>query len=123
MRKPTKSGKNGKEIMVIDVSQVKDWNEHLKEIPDITMGDVMVYMLSTCQWSEDRLRSFKQDNGYKLFQNNHISDVRLSKTEEDFFYIRGKCIPETSQSSDPYSTWILIHLDTSNQEAVIVLRT
>ena len=100
--------KDGKETIIIDVSLVKQWSEDLKEMPDICTGDIMIYLLNTCQWSEDRLKRYKQDNGYKLYQDNHVSDVQLHKTKHDFFYVRGTCVPETRQSSDPYITWILV---------------
>ncbi|XP_063412943.1 uncharacterized protein LOC134695595 [Mytilus trossulus] len=69
----------------------------------------MIYLLSTCQWSDDRLRDYKQDNGYKLFMCNHISDVKMYKTDTlGYMYVHANCIPETRQSADRYNTWVLM---------------
>ncbi|CAG2212997.1 unnamed protein product [Mytilus edulis] len=48
------------------VSEVKDWTVDLRGVPSVETGDIMIYLPSTCQWSDDRLRDYKQDNGYKF---------------------------------------------------------
>ncbi|CAG2212861.1 unnamed protein product [Mytilus edulis] len=84
-RATTNFNKEGQSHYVIDVSEVKDWTVDLRGVPSVETGDIMIYLLSTCQWSDDRLRDYKQDNGYKLYISNHISE-----------------------SADPYNTWVLM---------------
>ncbi|CAG2220106.1 unnamed protein product [Mytilus edulis] len=101
------STKEGQSHYVIDVSEVKDWTVDLRGVPSVETGDIMIYLLSTCQWSDDRLRDYKQDNGYKLYMCNHISDVKLYKTDTlGYMYVHANCLPETRQSADPYNTWV-----------------
>ncbi|CAG2212330.1 unnamed protein product [Mytilus edulis] len=103
------STKEGQFHYVIDVTEVKDWTADLRGVPSVETGDIMIYLLSTCQWSDDRLRDYKQDNGYKLFMCNHISDVKLYKTDTlGYMYVHANCVPETRQSADPYNTWVLM---------------
>ncbi|CAG2215157.1 unnamed protein product [Mytilus edulis] len=71
----------GQSHYVIDVSEVKDWTVDLRGVPSVAAGDIMIYLLSTYQCSDDRLRDNKQDNGYKLYVCNHISEVKLYNTD------------------------------------------
>ncbi|CAG2213731.1 unnamed protein product [Mytilus edulis] len=55
------STKEGQAHYVIDV---KDWTIDIRGMPSVKTGDVMIYLRSTCQWSDDRLRNYKQENGF-----------------------------------------------------------
>ena len=57
--------------------------------------DILVYFLQYCAWDEKRLKEHKHDNGFKLYNANHISGVQLANISTDFSYIKGFCVPET----------------------------
>nr|XP_034338682.1 uncharacterized protein LOC117692991 isoform X1 [Crassostrea gigas] len=84
------------------------WSRNLATIPTIDTFDVTSFLQNYCGWSEERLRRRKSDNGYKLHCSGHIHDVTMAMLDEDVFYVKGKCVPETRQSSDPYIPWILV---------------
>ncbi|CAG2254832.1 unnamed protein product [Mytilus edulis] len=103
------STKEGQSHYVIDVSEVTDWTVDLRRVPSVETGDIIIYLFSTCQWSDDRLRDYKQHNGYKLYMCKHISDMKLYKTDTlGYMYVHANCVPETRQSADPYNTWVLM---------------
>ena len=51
----------------------------LREMPHFTFGDVFAYCLGTCQWSQDRLRAYKNDDSFRLYSSKHILNVQLCK--------------------------------------------
>ncbi|CAC5403785.1 unnamed protein product [Mytilus coruscus] len=66
-------------------------------------------MLYNCGWSSDKLKSYKRNNGYQLFQANHIGSVQISSHfDGNCYYVGGTCIPETRQNDAPYAVWILV---------------
>ncbi|KAJ8310318.1 hypothetical protein KUTeg_012183 [Tegillarca granosa] len=67
----------------------------------------MVYLTTSCDWDANRLKSFKTDNSYKLFEANHIDNVRLGMLEHGYRYVKASCVPETRQSDVPYCSWLL----------------
>ncbi|XP_061190782.1 uncharacterized protein LOC133198830 [Saccostrea echinata] len=92
-----------------DVSGLSDWNVDLQTMPKIEMGDVMVYLMTYCDWSANRLKSYKDDNSFKLYQTNHIDKVAMATVAHGYMYVKSTCVPETRQSEKPYETWILLH--------------
>ncbi|XP_076095702.1 uncharacterized protein LOC143066777 [Mytilus galloprovincialis] len=98
----------GKEVIAPEVSSVV-WSVDLRFIPNIEIGDILVYMLNYCGWSGDKLKSYKRDNGYQLFQANHIDSVKISpQFDGNCYYVGGTCVPETRQKECPYDVWILV---------------
>ncbi|KAK3086590.1 hypothetical protein FSP39_020732 [Pinctada imbricata] len=95
-----------------DVKDFTEWQCDLTTLPTIEIGDIMVYLLTNCGWIKTRLSSYKEDNGYKLFENRHIDTVMLKNLNE-FTYIKSTCLPETRQNEKPYQTWILLGNDGS----------
>ena len=73
--------------------------------------DILVYLLKYCGWDEKRLKEYKYDNGFKLYNANHISEVQLADISTSFSYIKGCCVHETRESDDPYVTWVLVNTD------------
>ena len=96
-------------VVLPDVGSITGWQSDLSSIPNIEMGDIMVYLMTTCGWGAGRLKSYKEDNSYKLFQNRHIDNVRIGNIEHNYIYVRCTCVPETRQSEKPYETWILLN--------------
>ncbi|VDI69382.1 Hypothetical predicted protein [Mytilus galloprovincialis] len=84
------------------------WSADLRFIPNIEIGDILGYMLYYCGWSSDKLKSYKRDNGYQLFQANRIDSVKISpQFDGNCYYVGGTCIPETRQKESQYDVWIL----------------
>lgn len=84
------------------------WSRNLATIPAIDTFDATSFLQNYCGWSEERLRITIMDNGYKLNCSCHINDVTMAMLDEDVFYVKGKCVPETRQSSEPSIQWILV---------------
>ncbi|XP_062620989.1 uncharacterized protein LOC134282605 [Saccostrea cucullata] len=101
----------GTSVTLPDICSVSDWQQDLSLLPNIETGDIMVYLMTKCSWTESRLKAYKNDNGYKLFQHRHIDNVVVKFLSYNHFYIKCTCVPETRQSEKPYTTWILMDND------------
>ena len=89
------------------ITSVDRWSTDLTDVPDIETSDVFIKLLNN-GWNTSRLKAYKQDNGYLLFTNNHVDNVKLSALSDSFMYVKCDTTPETRQSSDPYRTWVLV---------------
>jgi hypothetical protein len=101
---------NGVTQVVCEIGQVSIWSSDIKLLPNIEQCDILVYLLKKCDWNGDRLKLYKKDNGYALFCAGHVLDVKLSLIPgtQSFYYILATCVPETRQSEDPYTVWLII---------------
>ncbi|XP_069116847.1 uncharacterized protein [Argopecten irradians] len=96
-------------VVVPELSKVTGWSACLKCLPDIDSCDTLIYLMRFCKWGEDRLRAYKNDNGYRLFLANHIDNVIISDILQGHFrYVKATCVPETRQTAKPYDVWVLI---------------
>ncbi|XP_022298918.2 uncharacterized protein LOC111107831 isoform X1 [Crassostrea virginica] len=77
-------------------------------MPSIDAFDVAAYLQNCCGWTSARLERRKSDNSYKLHCSGHIHGVMMALLGDGLCYIKGKCVPETKQSSSPYCPWILV---------------
>lgn len=69
---------------------------------------MLIYLLRSSAWSDNRLKNYRQDNGYKLYKDGHISNVRMYNIpNSDYNYVSATCVRETTLSEKPYITWIL----------------
>jgi hypothetical protein len=50
----------------------------LTEMPQLEMSDVFSFLVTSCQWSSNRLKRHKQDDGYRLFMEKHIDKVQIA---------------------------------------------
>ncbi|VDI46128.1 Hypothetical predicted protein [Mytilus galloprovincialis] len=96
---------------------VIDWSDDLNTIPIIEAFDVNHYLKNICNWTNERLKGYKNDNSYRLHSNGHIRDVRQSKFHSDIHYVKAACVPEERQSADPYEVWIVVLFDGSIHSA------
>ncbi len=89
------------------------WTDELSQMPLVTLGDVFAYLISHCKWSPERIRSYKSDDGYMMFKDDHIETVTLGVMQEhvSHVYVRGSVKPEQRQSSPRYGTWLLMSKD------------
>ena len=85
------------------------WTKDLKKLPFITCTDVFVYLSVDCSWTRERMKRHKEDDGYRMFIDNHVEEVELGtiQGDNDFLYVRGRVKPEQRQTASRYSTWIL----------------
>ncbi|CAG2236532.1 unnamed protein product [Mytilus edulis] len=70
---------------------------------------VFAYLVSFAKWTPSRLRTYKNERGFRLSKSNHISSAEIFKLPHEHFYIKASCIRETSQKADPYMTWCLVN--------------
>ena len=89
------------------------WSENLSNLPNVESFDVQHYLKHSCLWTNERLKSYKGDNSYRLHSNGHIKDVQVAGLDTNYSYVKCLCIPEERQSADPYQIWLLINLDGS----------
>ena len=85
------------------------WTKDLKKLPSITCTDVFVYLSVDCAWTPERMKRHKEDDGYRMYIDNHVEEVELGtiQGENKFMYVRGRVRPEQRQTASRYSTWIL----------------
>ena len=85
------------------ITSVDRGSTDLIDVPDIEISYVFIKLLNN-GWNTSRLKAYKQDNGYLLFTNYHVDDVKLSALSDSFVYVKCVTTPETRQSADPYRT-------------------
>ena len=49
------------------------WNSDLAHLPGIELADVLIYLNDTCEWGRQRLKGYRQQDGYLLSHDKHIS--------------------------------------------------
>jgi hypothetical protein len=92
-----------------DPHELTAWSSNLGLLPSIDSFDVHMYLKTVCEWSDERFKRRKSDNGWQLHSNGHIQDVKLCSANDcDCVYITAKSVPETRQSAAPYDLWILV---------------
>ena len=100
---------NGQDVTLIDVNKVNKWFKNLRDLPNIEPCDVMIYLMKMCGWEEERLKHYKNDNGYKLHLANLVSNVEMAAIPDiPYTYVKSACIPETRQNEAPYQTWVCL---------------
>ena len=103
---------NEKSVTLKSITEIDDWGTDLRKLPCIESYDVLIYLMKKGSWTEERLSNIKNDNGYKLFLANHITDVYIHLVPNTgYVYLKSNCIPETRQSESPYVTWALVRND------------
>lgn len=104
----------GNDKIILDpVNAVTEWSKDLASVPDFESCDVLVYLMRWCGWTHERLRLYKQDNGYRLHMACHIDDVKAAyHLHQEYIYLRATCMPETRQNAQPYDVWILANKTT-----------
>ncbi|KAJ8300933.1 hypothetical protein KUTeg_022452 [Tegillarca granosa] len=58
--------------VLCDLGHIKVWDYNLRLLPNIEQYDVLIYLLHTCEWKEDRLKCYRKDNGHRLYTAGHI---------------------------------------------------
>ena len=100
---------DGRKVVLPDPSKITHWDDNLKMLPNFEIADVFVYLISVCCWTTSRLKRYKHDRGYRLFQDGNIINVQLYRTPyAGYVYVMSDCIRETSVHEKPYRTWLLM---------------
>ena len=88
------------------------FSKDLTFLPGLDLVHITVYLASHCKWPTTKLGSYQKDKSYLLFKDRHITEVEISQPvtvgSEDHVYVKGRCRPQTRQSAQPYSTWVLM---------------
>ena len=90
---------------------IDTWNDSLADMPEIEAYDVQYYLKNNCLWTDTRLKSYKNDNSYRLHTNGHVSCVSMTCLPNNLYYLKGQCTPEERQSAEPYKMWVLVNKD------------
>ncbi len=53
------------------------WTHDLRSLPSLVIGDVFVYLTTNCDWTRERLKQFKQDDGFKMYLDKHVEDMEV----------------------------------------------
>lgn len=101
-----KSVYNRRRILKNDVTIINvngchvNWSSNLQNMPTKGLGDVFAYLLTNCQWTPERLRNFRKDDGYLLHKDRHVENVEMGHITGhcDVVYIRGNIKPEQRDS-------------------------
>ena len=56
--------------------RIVTWTEDLKCMPVVRDGNVFAYLMHQCKWEWDRVNSFQNDDGYKMFKDQHVDSYR-----------------------------------------------
>lgn len=69
---------------------------------------MLIYLLRCSAWSDNRLKNYRKDNGYKLYKDGHISNVQMYNIpNSDYSYVSATCVMETTLNEKLYIKWIL----------------
>ena len=99
----------GETVVISPITSISNWHRSLNDLQEVESCDILIYFMKLCKWNEQRLKSYKNDNGHRLFMANHIDNVTISeKLENHFFYVKATCVPETRQTAKPYDVWVLL---------------
>ena len=53
------------------------YSNNILSLPPVEISNVLTYLYRTCQWSDNRLKHHKKDDGYQLFNQQHIDKVQI----------------------------------------------
>ncbi len=86
------------------------WTIDLKDLPHITLSNIFRYLVGHCGWTSERLCSYTNDDGYKMFLSGHVvkCEIGTISRHKEHVYIQGSVIPEERQRDDRYDTWVLL---------------
>jgi hypothetical protein len=100
-------------VVLPNPDKLKNWSYNLAPVPDLTIPDICNYLIGKSDYDEENLKSFKSLEGYRLFKDGHVVDMKLHdlKTEE-YSYVQFKVKPtersKTTIDSKPHYEGIVI---------------
>lgn len=99
---------SGQEIVFPDSMTLSVWEESLDSIPYITTAHCLMYLVMKKGWSSQWTLYYEKENGYQLYLNKHVQNLKLKKLEYDTTCIKTTCIRQTRQSEAPYNVWMFV---------------
>ncbi|XP_069122147.1 uncharacterized protein [Argopecten irradians] len=99
------------------VNSLTNWTKDAKLLPDIDIGQVKKYLVSTenNEFSKDSLKTYKLTRSYQHLHAKHIHSVKLYHGSPTFCVVKAQCLP--SQSSDNKRVkWLYAVLDKQTGE-------
>ena len=99
--------------------RIVTWTEDLKCMPVVRDGNVFAYLMHQCKWEWDRVNSFQNDDGYKMFKDQHVEKMKVGRINEhdEHVYVEGSVKPEQRQTDSRYNTWILLSKESKVESA------
>lgn len=85
---------------------------NLADIPDIETCNVLVYLLVRCNWSNERLIRYKENDAYKSksrIDRNEINAAFYVHKHNMYLYLRSKFNPLPDEENPPYVVWVLVN--------------
>lgn len=69
---------SSKRVILDDPAELpaSDWIKSLLELPDVELPNVIIFLINH-GWSHAMVNDWKKTDGYRLFQDNHISSVSI----------------------------------------------
>ena len=100
---------SGQKVICPLPSSLTGWDNDLRTIPYITSAHCMMYLMIKKGWSASRIASYEKEQGYLLYMEKHIQNVRLRRLDfGDIFCIRASCTRQTRQNEQPYDVWLFV---------------
>ena len=101
------------------VQSLKGWSKSITNVPDVDIGTVKRYLLSSNnpEFSKDKLKKYKLSRSYAHLEAKHIHSVMYNDLPESdtFCIIKAQCLP--SQSGDLKRVkWLHVILDKKTGE-------
>lgn len=89
------------------------WTDNLNDAPVVRDGNIFAYLMHHCQWGWTRVNSSQEDDGYKMFLDQHVEKLRVGKIHDhsEHVYVEGSVRPEQRQTDTRYNTWLLVSTD------------
>ena len=99
---------SGEEVVFPDYRTLSNWEENLNNIPYLTTAHCLMYLVMKREWSPNRVLHYEKENGYQLYLNKHIQNVKMKKLQFGVTCIKAICIRQTKQNEAPYDVWMLV---------------
>lgn len=58
------------------------WTNNFSNIPELTFPDICNYLVGKSDYNHESLKSFKSLDGYRLFKDGHVLDLKLHVVED-----------------------------------------
>jgi len=97
-----------------DPFTLQNWQTDVKLLPDITWGDIYVYLIEyPSLFSKESLKAYKSLEGYNFFVSGHVQEVSYHGLEDKskFCFVRSEVLPSQRQGVKQklYKVWIALN--------------
>lgn len=93
--------KTGQHGVLPNPDTIKDWTNNVSQIPELTFPDMYSYLIGKADYDQENLKSFKSLQGYRLFKDGHVLDLKLHKVEgKPYTYVKFNVKPTERSKVD-----------------------